>query len=233
MPAATYDGRMLTLAIDASTYVGDVALLDERTLLAEESTAMRNAAHERLMPAVAAVFERPGRSVADIDPNVCGAGPGSFTSLRIAGGIAKGIAVGVAKPLYAVPSLALLVGGADAGAGRYLAAIDALRGQFYVGLYEVTIGGDVLELAPARLADSDAIEGIALENDARIVSPSRLPDAPTAIVADPRARAVAKLSSLLEANGSVDTSNWEPAYGRLAEAQVKWESTHGRPLITG
>jgi tRNA threonylcarbamoyladenosine biosynthesis protein TsaB len=28
----------------------------------------------------------------------------------------------------------------------------------------------------------------------------------------------------------VALDTWEPAYGRLAEAQVKWEAAHGRPL---
>jgi tRNA threonylcarbamoyladenosine biosynthesis protein TsaB len=230
MRADTYDAVMLTLAIDASTYVGDVALLDDGHLLAEESTAMKDPTHERLMPAVAAVLERARRLVGDIDRIVCGAGPGSFTSLRIAGGIAKGLALGAARPLYAVPSMALIVGGAELPAGQYVAAIDALRGQFHVGLYEITAGADVVELEPARLAAADAIDDIASESDARIISPSRLPGG---IVADPKARAVAKLSTLLETNGPVDTARWEPAYGRLAEAQVKWESTHGRPLTTG
>jgi tRNA threonylcarbamoyladenosine biosynthesis protein TsaB len=31
----------------------------------------------------------------------------------------------------------------------------------------------------------------------------------------------------------VNIGSWEPAYGRLAEAQVKWESAHGRPLPVG
>ena len=44
---------MITLALDASTYVGDVAVLDGVKVLAEESTAMKDADRERLMPAVA------------------------------------------------------------------------------------------------------------------------------------------------------------------------------------
>ena len=62
--------------------------------------------------------EAIGRSFG-LDPNriVCGAGPGSFTSLRIAGSIAKGIAGGANRPLYAVPSMALMVGGLTATTG--------------------------------------------------------------------------------------------------------------------
>ena len=48
----------------------------------------------------------------------------------------------------------------------------------------------------------------------------------------PHARGVARLegSGLLEA---VSLEAWEPDYGRLAEAQVKWEAAHGRPLAAG
>jgi tRNA threonylcarbamoyladenosine biosynthesis protein TsaB len=31
----------------------------------------------------------------------------------------------------------------------------------------------------------------------------------------------------------VDLATWEPNYGRLAEAQVKWEAAHGRALTAG
>ncbi|OYV67912.1 MAG: hypothetical protein B7Z72_09030, partial [Gemmatimonadetes bacterium 21-71-4] len=43
----------------------------------------------------------------------------------------------------------------------------------------------------------------------------------------PHARGVARLEGALEA---ADLAGWEPHYGRLAEAQVKWEAQHGRPL---
>jgi tRNA threonylcarbamoyladenosine biosynthesis protein TsaB len=37
------------------------------------------------------------------------------------------------------------------------------------------------------------------------------------------------MATLLD-RGPVDIDTWEPQYGRLAEAQVKWEAAHGRPL---
>ena len=32
------------------------------------------------------------------------------------------------------------------------------------------------------------------------------------------------------AAGPVSLDAWEPAYGRVAEAQARWEAAHGRPL---
>jgi tRNA threonylcarbamoyladenosine biosynthesis protein TsaB len=221
---------MITLAIDASTYVGSVAVLRDDVVLAEETTPMRDPEHERLMPAVASALDRAHIPVGMLDRVVCGAGPGSFTSLRIAGSIAKGIATGAGKPLYAVPSMALIVGGAGVGVGRYLVAVDALRGEFYAGLYHVSAASAVIELEPPRIIAAGEIEAVALEYEAKIVSPSEISGA---MRASPRAAAVLRVAAWLDGVEPVNIGSWEPAYGRLAEAQVKWESAHGRPLPVG
>lgn len=218
---------MIALVIDASTYDADVAVLDDDRVLAERRPMMRDALHERLMPAVADALEAAGTEISDLARIVCGAGPGSFTSLRIAASIAKGIAMAADIPLFAVSSLALLVGGAELRPGRYIAALDALRGEFYVALYDVDDSRAISHLEPARLIAADQLESLAVSVGATIVTPS---DVAGAVRASPRARAAARLGHLIERGGPVDVSAWEPAYGRLAEAQVRWEATHGVPL---
>lgn len=222
---------MITLAIDASTYVGDVALMDGAAVVAELSVEMKSPTVERLMPAVASVLGQNGMTVRALDRIVCGSGPGSFTSLRIAGGIAKGLAAGADVPLYAVPSLALMVGAASLPVGRYLAVLDALRGECYVALYHVSATGDVIELEHAVVVSADVVADLAGRSDARIVSPTSVDE--EAIRAHPKASGVARLESMLMSAGPVDLASWEPTYGRLAEAQVKWETLHGRPLPVG
>jgi tRNA threonylcarbamoyladenosine biosynthesis protein TsaB len=221
---------MITLALDASTYVGDVAILDDARVIAEESAVMKGAEHERLMPAVASSLARAGVDVDDVARVVCGAGPGSFTSLRVAGAIAKGIASGVGAPLFAVPSMTLMIGGARLAVGRYLGVVDALRGEVYIALLEVGSDGEVAELERTRLAPVGDVDEIAASYGAVTVSPSRELGS---IVAHPRAAAVSLLETSLVASGPVDLASWEPAYGRLAEAQVRWESAHGKPLPAG
>jgi tRNA threonylcarbamoyladenosine biosynthesis protein TsaB len=218
---------MITLALDASTYTGDVAVIVDGRVAAEQNTAMKGADEERLMPAVAHVLKTAGVARSSVDRIVCGAGPGSFTSLRIAGAIAKGLASGLGKPLFAVPSMALVLGGSGLSVGRAIVAIDALRGELYVGLYETDAQQMIDELEPARLIPAGDVHRLAAELDARIVSPSRIDGG---VVAMPRAAAVASLEHMIAAAGPVDVDRWEPSYGRLAEAQVKWESAHGRPL---
>lgn len=220
---------MIALVIDASTYDGDVAVIDDAHVLAERRTVMRDAMHERLMPAVADALEAARADITRLGRIICGAGPGSFTSLRIAASIAKGIAMATDTPLFAVSSLALLVGGTDLPPGRYVAALDALRGEFYVALYEVDESRAIVELEPARLIGADQLESLASLVGAAIVSPA---DIAGVVRASPRARAAVRLAPLIERGGPVDVSAWEPAYGRLAEAQVRWEAAHGVPLPT-
>jgi tRNA threonylcarbamoyladenosine biosynthesis protein TsaB len=217
---------MITLAIDAATYAGSVALLEGPRLLAERAVAMRGREHEALMPAVAEVLAEQGLPPARLGRIVCGEGPGSFTSLRIAGGIAKGLALALGIPLVPVSSLALVVASqTTVPPGRYLAAIDALRGEHYAELYEVSADGAIRLLAPTRLVPSASVPAVAAEHSARAVGPGQHDGA-----APPRARGVARLASLLEATAAADLASWEPRYGRLAEAQVKWEAANG-PLV--
>jgi tRNA threonylcarbamoyladenosine biosynthesis protein TsaB len=216
--------RVITLAIEAATYAGSTALLDDGRVVAERTVAMRGREHEALMPAVAAMLallppthDRPSRIV-------CGAGPGAFTSLRIAGGIAKGLALAYGIPLVPVSSLALVVAAQPLGAGRYLAAIDAMRGEHYIQPFEVSADGCIRETsAVARCPTSRLTEAA---EDATIIGPGQADERRV----DPSASGVARIPNLIDVTHAADLASWEPAYGRLAEAQVTWESIHGTPL---
>lgn len=217
----------LTLALDASTYRGSVAVLDGDTVRGAVTVAMRDARAEQLMPGVLEALEAAGAGVRDVQRVVCGGGPGSFTSLRIAAGIAKGLALGLARPLYSVPSLLLVVAGAPVGEGRYLAVLDAMRGERFVAPADVAEDGAVVMAGPMELVTEDAVAARAARERRRRVGPAE------EIAAFPAAAGVARvLGQVLEA-GPRPLESWQPHYGRLAEAQVKWEATHGRALEVG
>jgi tRNA threonylcarbamoyladenosine biosynthesis protein TsaB len=219
----------VTLALDASTYSGTVAVLREGVLAAAGEAVMRGEHEERLMPAVVSTLADAGCSVRDVARVICGAGPGSFTSLRIAGAIAKGIVMGNGarcEGLYAVSSLALIVAGGapPPPTGRWLALLDAMRGERYAALFEVEPGGEVHELERLGIiADADVPRACDALG-ARAVGPRET------VAAWPHARGVARLLDSILAAGRVPLDTWEPGYGRLAEAQVRWEAAHGRPL---
>jgi tRNA threonylcarbamoyladenosine biosynthesis protein TsaB len=220
---------MITLALDASTYVGTVAVLRDRAVVAEGEAVMRGEQEERLMPAVLATLGEAGCTARDVGRVICGAGPGSFTSLRIAGAIAKGIVMGNgarADGLFAVSSLALIVAGRSATLepGRWLALLDAMRGERYAALYDVGAGGAVREVERLGLIRDGDVARECERLGARAIGPREMMEA------GPHARGAAVLLDDILAHGRVPLDTWEPDYGRLAEAQVKWESAHGRPL---
>jgi tRNA threonylcarbamoyladenosine biosynthesis protein TsaB len=218
---------VITLALDASTYRGSVAVLDDERLIVQTTAPMRGKDAEQLMPAVSAALREAGAGFGTIERVVCGAGPGSFTSLRIAASIAKGIVIGRALPLFAVPSLALIVAGnvtdGPRGARRYLAILDALRGESYVAEFEHDEGA-VRQVGDMRLVPTEEVPAVAAASEARAVGP----DQPDHWL--PHARGVTLLMQSLMNGGPVEVASWEPTYGRMAEAQAKWEATHGRAL---
>ena len=179
------------------------------------------------MPAVADVLGRAGVAPADLTAVVCGAGPGSFTSLRIAAAIAKGLASPRQIPLRAVSSLWLVVAGASPALppGDYLAVLDAMRGEWFTAQISVRADGAIesdLGWSLAKLAELDARRA----GGACVVGPH-----PSFGGLGPHARGVARWVGSDEAPGyAVSLDGWEPDYGRKAEAQVRWEAAHGRPL---
>lgn len=217
----------LTLALDAATGVGTIAALHDGVLIAERTVVMRSAEEERFLPAVLETIDAAGGSPRALERIVCGAGPGSFTALRVVAAAAKGLALGLDVPLYAVPSLALLVAASDATqepGGRWLACLDALRGDRYLALVTVAAGGAVSTVESLGLGPESGIAARALALGARLIGPGLEVDAL------PHARGYARCAALVDAIGPVPLDSWEPVYGRLAEAQVKWEAAEGRPL---
>ncbi len=216
---------VLTLALEAATSSGSVAVLRGAELLAEREVAMRGSADERLLPAIDAALTEAGFTTRELGRIVCGAGPGSFTSLRVSAALAKGIAFAHSLPLYAVPSLALVAADPALVDGSYFAVIDALRADLFAAEYE-RVGDRVTEVAPARLVARTELVREAESRRATVIGPAEQPHT------FPRAANVVRLGASLDRE-PVSLAAWEPDYGRLAEAQVTWERAHGRPLTVG
>lgn len=217
----------VTLAMDAAAGTGSIAVLRDGRVIAERTVVMRSEAEERFLPAVIATLRDAQVALADCARIVGGAGPGSFTSLRVVGAAAKGLAQGAGLPLFGVPSLALIVAGDDATSepgSRWLATLDAMRDERYLALVTIGPRGELATFESLGLLAHAQIPARAAELRAFPIGP----DAPHR--AAPLARGVARAFALIAAAGPADLATWEPVYGRLAEAQVKWEAAQGRPL---
>ena len=168
-------------------------------------------------------------------------GPGSFTGLRVAASVAKAVALTETLQVRSAPSLLLLAAGAlPRPAGPILAVIDALRGEVYAAVYEFTGGMVHTLLAPtvttpeALIAQVAALGVKAVTGLAPEPTLVRLHQELGAARLSPPPAGAPVLLALLAVGGALtsvaDIRQWEPVYGRPAEAQRKWEERHGRPL---
>lgn len=127
------------LAFDTSTPTARVALLSPggECLARRQKTAARHSAN--LLGLVDEVLREARMDVAKLGAIACGAGPGSFTGLRVGLAVAKGLALPTALPLVLVSSLEALACDLAAEASDIpllLACLDAGKGQVYARLYE-------------------------------------------------------------------------------------------------
>jgi tRNA threonylcarbamoyladenosine biosynthesis protein TsaB len=206
------------LALDAAISVGTVAVLLDGVIVATREVALRGGEDERFFPAVLSALREAGAGPAEVTGVACGEGPGSFTSLRVAGAIAKGVAQGTGSPLLALPSLALVVAASEATTrpgSRWLVTLDAMRGERYVALVSVGEGGMVTSIEARGLAPAAEVPALAARLEATVIGPGESVDA------SPHARGIVRCLPLLAVRGPVDLAAWEPVYGRLAEAQAK------------
>jgi tRNA threonylcarbamoyladenosine biosynthesis protein TsaB len=246
----------LVLVLEASAGSGSLALLQGTGVVAEAAVPMRGHDGERLMPALVQLLSDSDVSTHDVQRVVCGSGPGGFTSLRIAAAIAKGLAESLGVALWSVSSLALLAAGVrrEGGEGRLasesdgasnegaplraapgrpdvLAVLDAMRGEWYTQRFGFAADGSVLAVGEAVRLDRAAIEREAANGAAQVVGVGG-----ESFTGGRQATPAARDTALLHKGPllhPVDVARWEPDYGRLAEAQVKWEQAHGRALEVG
>jgi tRNA threonylcarbamoyladenosine biosynthesis protein TsaB len=128
---------MRILALDASTDVCAAALGDGVSWGERAETAGQRHS-ELLLPMIRALLTEARLGLRDLDGIAFGAGPGSFTGLRIACGVAQGLALGANLPLVGVATLEAMAETARmrTGCTRVIAALDARMQEIYFAAYE-------------------------------------------------------------------------------------------------
>jgi tRNA threonylcarbamoyladenosine biosynthesis protein TsaB len=140
--------RTVLLALDTSTEFCSVALLSTASATSAAAGALASeeprvwVRHEatgavsstRLLPAIRELFDEAGLALADCDAIAFGAGPGSFTGLRTATGVAQGLAFGLNCPVVPIGTLLACAESArlrDPSVRRVVAALDARMDEVY------------------------------------------------------------------------------------------------------
>ena len=141
---------MKILAIDASSLVASVAILEEDKLLAEYTVNFKKTHSETLMPMLDEVCSMISLDLESIDAIAVAGGPGSFTGLRIGAATAKGLGLALDKPIVSIPTIEGLAYNL-CGASDYVCPImDARRNQTYTGIYK--FNGSDMETIVAQTA---------------------------------------------------------------------------------
>lgn len=97
----------MIVAIDAASTDLSVALTGpDGALVGDEAWSSAQRQSAELLPRLLELLGRSDRTLADVTALAVGTGPGSFTGLRVAMALAKGLAAGLGRPLVGVPSLA-------------------------------------------------------------------------------------------------------------------------------
>lgn len=222
----------LALALDTSTRRGSVALgrvggpavedLGEETL---EVSAMHS---ETVLPAIDRLLRGAGRQAAELDLVAVGAGPGSFTGVRIGAALARGLCFPRRAELYAYSSLASIAADTEVE-GDVCALVDARRGQVYAAGYAIGPGGLEEKFAPEAGALEELLgrldpaawtfagslgepQRAAIEAAGGRLLPARR--------GRPTGRGLLRLVHLAPDAGHVaDPARWEPEYVRASSAE--------------
>ena len=122
-------------AFETATEWCSVAVwIDGEIAGAEERAGNRHG--ELVLPMLGRLLASAGTSIAQLDAVAFGAGPGSFTGLRIACGVAQGLAFARGLPVLGVSTLETIA--EESGAARVVACLDARMREVYYSAFEKT-----------------------------------------------------------------------------------------------
>ncbi|HWJ95648.1 MAG TPA: tRNA (adenosine(37)-N6)-threonylcarbamoyltransferase complex dimerization subunit type 1 TsaB [Telluria sp.] len=213
----------IILAIETSSELASCALLDGERVAWRESSGVRTHS-QSVLPMVQELLAEAGIQLADCAAIAFGAGPGSFTGVRTACGVAQGLAFGAKLPVLPLVTLEAMAEACRTrtGASEVLAVLDARMGEVYWAQYRYDNGWQVV--AEPALCAPEAVEPVAVDGLAACGNGfAAYPDAfagrafAQRALSDimPHARELAVLAAAALAQGkAVDAAHAQPLYLR-------------------
>jgi tRNA threonylcarbamoyladenosine biosynthesis protein TsaB len=146
------------LALDSATERCSVALWLDGAVSGRE--AVRDRSHsELLLPMIAQLLEQAGVRLRQLDGIAFGRGPGGFTGVRLAAGIAQGLGFAADLPLLPISDLRALAAQALLQPAAPLHALicqDARMGEVYWGCFE-RLGETILAVGAEAVSPPGAV----------------------------------------------------------------------------
>lgn len=228
---------MRILAIESSSLVASVAIVEDGVTLAEYTANFKMTHSQTLLPMIDSMVSLFGIDLASIDAIAVSGGPGSFTGLRIGSATAKGLGLALDKPLIHIPTLDGTAYNLYGAKGLICPIMDARRNQVYTGVYrfeqdfEVVMEQDAMdmgELIEKLNAMGERViflgDGVPV-HEKRIRESMAVPfDFAPAHMNRQRAASVAALGAVYFAEGKIETAaEHGPDYLRKSQAERERE----------
>lgn len=235
---------MKILAIDSSSLVASVAVVEEDIMLAEYTINFKKTHSQTLLPMIKDITDMIELDLATVDAIAVSAGPGSFTGLRIGSATAKGLGLALDKPIIPVPTTAgMAYNFYGMSEDTFVCPImDARRGQVYTGLYTfkdeefITVwpqeAADIHDLVSRLNTLGEKVffvgDGVPVFKDI-IMAESTVPVAfAPAHLNRQRAGALGVLGAKLYAQGVIETAaEHKPDYLRKSQAERELAEKNG------
>lgn len=145
---------MKILAVETSTEYCSVALWQDG-VVSDKCELVGQKHSEILMAMLDGVLSEAGVKLSQLDGIAFGAGPGSFTGVRIACGVAQGLALGANLPVIGICTLQAIAQGS--GHDKVIAALDARMAEVYFAVYEKQAGVWRTVCAPCLCLPQDTL----------------------------------------------------------------------------
>lgn len=151
---------MKLLAVETSTMLGGIALMEGDTLIGESRINVKVTHSERIMTEIDHLLTRSGWTIDDVDVFGAASGPGSFTGLRVGLSTVKGLVYATGKRLVSVPTLEAFAWNIPFAAHRVCPLFDARRKEVYAGLYQWSETGFIKVMEERALKLEELLAGI-------------------------------------------------------------------------
>jgi tRNA threonylcarbamoyladenosine biosynthesis protein TsaB len=144
------------LAIETSSELASCALLMGDHVISRSTSGVRTHS-QSVLPMVQELLREAGIGLGDCDAIAFGAGPGSFTGVRTACGVAQGLAFGAGLPVLPLVTLAAMAEACRARTGAHdvLAVLDARMSEVYWAQYR--FDGAWTEVVAPSLSAPEAV----------------------------------------------------------------------------
>jgi tRNA threonylcarbamoyladenosine biosynthesis protein TsaB len=224
---------MKLLAVETSTLMGSVAVVDGERTLCELTLRVEETHSSQLMPAIDYVLKTLGLGPRQLDGFAIALGPGSFTGLRIGMSTVKGLATATSKPIVGVPTLEAMAWDFPFCPHLICPLIDARMKEVYAAWFRAKEGAVLRQSEDLVLPPSVLLEGVkeetlffgsgaqryreeireAMGDLARFASPE---------IMGARASIIGMLAAQkMDRNEISDTNSLEPLYIRESQAHIK------------